>query len=86
MTHSYTPPKILRKWTLDIPGGELYELFVFDDETVCSAVGRYAHSSGSAFSSWGEFLSGSLNDLVRQEMGPDFLMEALAFVRGVSHA
>ena len=86
MTHTYKPPKILREWTRDIPGGDLYQLFVFDNKTVCSAVGRYAHSSGSRSCSWAEFLAGSLNGVVQDKMGPPVFCEALAFVRGSNHA
>lgn len=81
---TYKPPTILRRWALDIPDGELYELFVFDDLTVCSAVGRYAHSSGSKSSSWPDFLAGSLDDLVLTTMGPRVLSEARAFVEAAS--
>jgi hypothetical protein len=86
MTHSYKPPRVLREWTLDIPSGDIYQLFVLDNLTVCSAVGRYAHSSGSRTCSWAEFLDGSLNDLVGDKMGSGVLGEALAFVRGINAA
>ena len=80
MAHTYRQPAALREWTLDVPNGELYQLFVYDNETVCSAVGRYAHSSGSSACSWHQFLTGSLNDAVRKMMGTQTLDEALAFV------
>ena len=86
MTHSYKPPKVLREWTLDVPGGELSQLFVFDNLTVCSAVGRYAHSSGSRTCSWSEFLAGTLNGVVKDKMGSSVLGEALTFIQGASRA
>lgn len=83
MTQTYRPPEALREWTLDIPDGAFYQLFVFDNRTVCSAVGRYAHSSGSSSCSWDEFLDGSLNDLVRSKMGVGVLSEALSYIQRV---
>ena len=80
MAHTYQPPMALREWTLDVPDGELYQLFVYDNESVCSTVGRYAHSAGSSMCSWRQFLTGSLNDAVRNTLGAQTLDEALAFV------
>lgn len=80
MVNTYVPPKILREWVNDVPNGELYNLYVFDDGRVCSAVGRFAHSSGSTTCSWSDFLTGSLNDLVQRTVGSNALAEARAFV------
>ena len=84
MTAPYKPPQKIREWTLDISGGELYQLMALDNRTVCIAVGRFAHSSGSRTCSWEEFLAGSLNDTVRDTMGQGVLGEALALVQGTS--
>lgn len=81
MKTQYVPPKVLHKWILDIPGGELYELSVFDDRTVCSAVGRYAQSSGSKSCSWEEFRGGDLNDLIMRTQGQQTLTEVKYFLR-----
>ena len=84
MAGTYKPPAILREWTLDIERGELYQLIVFDNFTECGAYGRYSHSSGSATSSWLEFLAGALDDVVIKTMGPRVLSEARAFVEEAS--
>lgn len=83
MKTQYVPPKALREWVRDIPEGELYGLSVFDDRTVCSAVGRYAHSSGSRSCSWEEFCDGNLDELVLKTQGQQTLGEVKAFVRGL---
>ena len=72
----YSPPKILKKWTHDIPGSELYELFVQDDRTVWSAAGRFAHSSVATHCTWEQFLDGRLDDLAIKTVGPTALAEA----------
>jgi len=77
-------PKFLRESTLDIRGGELYQLFAFDNLTVCGAVGRYAHSSGSTSVSWAEFVAGALDGVVPAKMGPRVLSDARAFVEGAA--
>jgi len=82
MTDPYKPPQKLHEWIRDITGGELYQLTALDNRTVCVAVGRFAHSSGSWVCSWSEFLAGSLNDTIRDTMGQGVLSEALAFVQG----
>lgn len=76
----YRPPKILKQWVHDIPDGELYELMVFDNGSVCSACGRYAHSSGSTTCTWGEFVEGKMHDLVARTVGHQALNEAITFV------
>ena len=86
MTQPYVPPKVLREWQLDISGGELHQLYVLDDRTICSAVGRYSHGSGSTTCSWDEFLDGALHGLVQDKMGPLVLGEAVAFIRGAALA
>lgn len=83
---SYTPPKTLRSWTLDIPGGDLYELFLFENGTICAATGRYAHASGSTQCSWKEFSEGKLHDLIRRTMGDAVLTEALDALRAATPA
>lgn len=80
---AYVPPKILRKWSVDNPAGELYQLFVFDDETVSAANGRFAHASGSKACSWSDFAAGVLDDLVLKTVGANVLAEARDFVAGV---
>lgn len=80
MKSSYRPPKKLRQWVNDIPGGSLYELYVSDDKTICSATGRFAHDSGSTSCSWQEFLGGKLDALVLKTMGSSTLDEAKSFV------
>ena len=60
MSYTYEQHTILREWTLDIQGGELYMLYICDDQTVVCAVGRYAHSSGSRDCSWDAFLGENL--------------------------
>jgi hypothetical protein len=82
--NSYKPPKVLREWTRDIPDGELYKLYIFDDKSVCSASGRYAHSSGSSTCSWSEFLAGSLNEVVQTTMGETILDESRQFIQGAN--
>lgn len=82
----YTPPKTLRSWTLDIPGGDLYELFLFDNGTLCAASGRVAHASGSSQCSWQEFEQGKLHDLIRRTMGDAVLAEALDALRSAGPA
>jgi hypothetical protein len=81
MTKSYVPPKELRCWTKDSPGEELYVLLVYDDYTVCSAYGRYGHSSGSKYCSWDDFLHGEIDALVLSAHGAVALHEAKDFVR-----
>ncbi|MCH7337764.1 hypothetical protein [Acinetobacter sp. NIPH 2699] len=73
----YQAPRIIRKWVLDNPEGELYEAFITSDKKVWSACGRYAHSSGSASTTWSDFLSGDLNELVQRTMGQKVLEEML---------
>jgi len=72
---------IIKKWTNDIPDGELYEVIVHKDKTVTSAYGRLAHSSGSKKVSWVEFMSGEMNELVSKTMGGDTLIEIKEYIR-----
>jgi len=81
---AYTPPTILKKWTNDVPDGELYEAYVTDKGCVTSAVGRFSHSSGATTVSVREFLSGSMQDLVADTMGRQVLNEMLEFISGLS--
>jgi hypothetical protein len=81
MKTSYVPPRSIRQWRNDIEGGELYELHIFNNQTVCLASGRYAHSSGSSSCTWQEFLSGQLHEGIAKSMGSEILAEAQKFVR-----
>lgn len=75
------PPTILKKWINDIPGGELYEAFIQDDNSVWSACGRYAHSSGSMKVTWQEFKTGKLDDTIKNTMGETVLAEMHEFIK-----
>lgn len=77
---TYVPPKPLREWRFDDPARELYQLLVMDDQTVCSAFGRYAHSSGATACSWSDFVAGALDDVVTGAHGANVLTEAREFV------
>ena len=79
-SNGYRPPIVLKKWVNDIPDGELYKLMIFDNYTVCSASGRYAHSSGSMFCTWERFIEGDMNSLVIESMGEEVLTEAKLFI------
>ncbi|WP_219703990.1 hypothetical protein [Marinomonas lutimaris] len=81
---AYTPATILKKWTNDVPDGELYEAYVTKKGYVTSAVGRFSHSSGATTVSVREFLSGSMQDLVADTMGRQVLNEMLEFISGLS--
>jgi hypothetical protein len=74
-------PTPIRKWTSDIPNGDLDELLVYPDGSVLVATGRYAHSSGAMRSTWTDFLDGCFDDLVTKRHGADVLSEAKALVR-----
>lgn len=76
----YVPPTILKKWINDIPGGDLHEAFIQDDNSVWSAGGRYAHSSGSTKVTWQEFKSGKLDETIRKTMGEAVLAEMHEFI------
>jgi len=80
---TYVPPKPLREWRLDDPTSELYQLLVMDDQTVLSAYGRYAHSSGSTACSWSDFVAGAIDDVVTRTQGVEVLTEARQFVAGM---
>ena len=77
---TYQPPRILKRWTVDVPKGELYDLMIFADGRVCSATGRYAASSGASYCTWSEFLDGAMNGLVAKTMGETILEEARIFI------
>lgn len=74
------PPRTLKEWLNDIPNGGLYGITVFDNQTVCTWCGRYAHSSGSASCTWTAFIEGELHGVVVETMGKDVLDRALSFV------
>ena len=73
----YQAPRVIRKWILDDPDGELYVASITSDQKVSSACGRYAISSGSTSTTWSGFLAGDLNELVRTTMGQEVLEEML---------
>jgi hypothetical protein len=73
-------PRELRRWTNDIPGGELYVCGIQSDRTIYSAYGRYAHGSGSTSCSWQEFLDGKLNNFILETMGVEVLEEIRAYI------
>ena len=77
----YQAPRVIRKWILDDPEGELYLASITSDQKVWSACGRYAHSSGSTSTTWSSFLAGDLNELVRTTMGQKVLEEMLEFIK-----
>ena len=77
----YVAPSILKKWVNDVPDGELYETFIQDDNSVWSATGRYAHSSGSVNVTWEEFKAGKIDDLIKTTMGNDVLEEMHKFIK-----
>ena len=77
---TYKPPTDLKRWTLDVPGGELYILSIQDNDQVCAAYGRYAHGSGSSFCTWSEFIGGALNAFVTEQFGEAVLKEARTFI------
>jgi hypothetical protein len=81
---AYKQPKSLFEWKIDEPDKELYLASILDDETILSAYGRYAHSSGSKLVSWQEFLAGEMNELVEKTMGEKVLMELLDKLRDIT--
>ena len=83
MTTAYIPPQNINEWVIDTPNGELYKLIVFSDRTVCSASGRYAHSSGASFCTWQEFATGKMNHAVEKNMGTEILKTSVAFVKNL---
>lgn len=74
-------PSPIRKWTSDIPKGDLDELMVYPDGSVWVTTGRYAHNAGSMRSTWAEFLGGCFDELVTKRHGTDVLTEAKALIR-----
>lgn len=82
----YFPPNVLRQWSSDDPAGEFHQLSVLDDQAVCCAYGRYAHSSGSNTCSWLEFIEGRLDGVVLQALGAATLSQARDFVVNAARA
>lgn len=76
----YKPPQKLKEWANDIPGGELYEVYISSDQKVWCTYGRFAHSSGASSTTWSGFLSGELNELVVKKMGQNVLNEVISFL------
>ena len=72
------------EWKVDEPDKELYLAQILDNETVLSAYGRYAHSSGSKAVSWQEFLNGEMNELIEKTMGANVLAELLIKLRRIT--
>ena len=83
---TYVPPTILRQWEVEDQHGEHYSLMVFEGGTIGSACGRYAQGSGYRSCTWGEFLNGDLDALVRDTMGEAVLSEARRFVASLKPA
>ncbi|PMN74203.1 hypothetical protein [Enterovibrio norvegicus] len=81
---AYKRPIPLCEWKIDEPDKELYLTQILDNETVLSAYGRYAHSSGSKSVSWQEFLDGEMNELVEKTMGIKVLTELLEKLKGLT--
>ncbi|WP_375056087.1 hypothetical protein [Zobellella sp. DQSA1] len=77
----FTPRKILEEWVNDIPDGELYRVFISDEQKVWSTVGRHAHSSGSRSTSWQDFLDGDMNEWVTKTMGQEVLSEVINYLK-----
>lgn len=76
----YEAPSVLRRWTLDVPGGDLHELTILGNGRVCMASGRFAHSSSACTCTWAEFIGGTMNALVADKLGKGILIEALAYI------
>jgi hypothetical protein len=76
----YVAPSALKRWTLDVPGGDLHELTILSNGQVCLASGRFAHSSGSASCTWAEFAGGAMNALAAGKLGPGVVAQALAYI------
>ncbi len=76
----YQAPSVLRRWIMDVPGGDLHELTILSGGHVCMASGRFAHSSGSTSCTWAEFAEGRLNALAAERLGSDVVAEALAYI------
>jgi hypothetical protein len=72
--------QVLERWVNDIPDGDLYELIIFDNHTIFLCCGRFAHSSGSKFCSWDEFIEGNMQDDVIRSVGLQALQEAQEFL------
>ncbi|WP_417761485.1 hypothetical protein [Shewanella sp.] len=62
----YQPPKQLKQWRNDIPNGELYSVYITDDNKLWFTSGRFAHASGACSVDIADFLAGQLNKQVRQ--------------------
>lgn len=72
---------IIKKWTLDNIGDELYELIIHKEKKVICTYGRFAHSSGSKSVSFEQFIAGELDDLISKTMGEDILNQAKEYMR-----
>lgn len=72
---------IIKKWTLDKIGDELYELIIHKEKNVICTCGRFAHSSGSKSVSFEQFIAGELDDLISKTMGEDILNQAKEYIR-----
>ncbi|MEK6787886.1 MAG: hypothetical protein AABY68_02920 [Pseudomonadota bacterium] len=82
----YRPPKVLKEWIRDESQGDLCQLIVFDNESVCSAIGSLAHSSGSKSCSWSAFTKGEMHELVISTVGYQALNEAVEFISNQTKA
>lgn len=81
---TYEAPRALKRWTVDVPGGDLHELTILSNGQVCVASGRFAHSSGSKSCTWAEFAGGTMNVLAVARLGNDVVAEALAYVSNLA--
>ena len=76
----YEAPSELRRWTLDVPGGDLHQLTILSNGRVCMASGRFAHSSSSCSCTWAEFEGGTMNALAASKLGQGVVSEAVAYI------
>ena len=77
----YIPPTILKRWSNDIEGGELYEASIMSNGKVLCTSGRHAHASGSSSVTWQGFLQGEMNELVNKNLGSNVLTEILEYLK-----
>lgn len=75
---------VIKEWELDEPGGELYCVFILDDNRVLAASGRSAHGTGSSSVSWNDFLAGEMNELVSNTMGAQIVQDIKIELRKIT--
>ncbi|MCH1918300.1 hypothetical protein L9G15_02515 [Shewanella sp. A3A] len=79
--NTYQPPKQRQQWRNDIPDGELYCLYITDDDQVWLTAGRFAHAAGASSVHVSEFLAGQLNAQVIKCMGQTVFAEVVAYLQ-----